>query len=344
MNELQKCQLEILKEFIRICKENNLQYYLVGGTCLGAVRHKGFIPWDDDIDVAMPRKDYDKFITLQDQMKKPYFIQTYKSDKNYIYNFAKVRDSSTTFVENFFACSQMNHGVWIDVLPLDGMSLEVKSPLEFTKKVRWTWHQVWLMYLPSLKRKVRWKTCWKDIPLNFVAYLFSFLNINHYRNRKVDRKVTKIKYEDAKEDFEVFHPKFKSGKNIIRVSYLDFIIRTFEINVHGNTASSLAEFINVVNYSEAIKDISEKYDSINYAVSLKTKLYEECKNDSSYISACEKLDRIISEFNTMVNNVNDDFNNVIVETSKISNGNIAVYVCSGLAAIAVVSLAVTILL
>ena len=123
MNELQKCQLEILKEFIRICKDNNLQYYLVGGTCLGAVRHKGFIPWDDDIDVAMPRDDYDKFITLQDQMKKPYFIQTYKSDKNYIYNFAKVRDSSTTFVENFFACSQMNHGVWIDVFPLDGMSL-----------------------------------------------------------------------------------------------------------------------------------------------------------------------------------------------------------------------------
>lgn len=198
MNELQKCQLEILKEFIRICKENNLQYYLVGGTCLGAVRHKGFIPWDDDIDVAMPRKDYDKFITLQDQMKKPYFIQTYKSDKNYIYNFAKVRDSSTTFVENFFACSQMNHGVWIDVFPLDGMSLEVKSPLEFTKKVRWTWHQVWLMYLPSLKRKVRWKTCWKDIPLNFVAYLFSFLNFNHYRNRKVDKRVTRIKYEEAK--------------------------------------------------------------------------------------------------------------------------------------------------
>ncbi|MCI5631951.1 MAG: MACPF domain-containing protein [Bacilli bacterium] len=159
----------------------------------------------------------------------------------------------------------------------------------------------------------------------------------------VDDRVI-IKYEDAKEDFEVFHPKFKSGKNIIRVSYLDFIIRTFEINVNGNTASSLAEFINVVNYIEAIKDISEKYDSINYAVSLKTKLYEECKNDSSYISACEKLDRIISEFNTMVNNVNDDFNNVIVETSKISNGNIAVYVCSGLAAIAVVSLAVTILL
>ena len=88
MNELQKCQFEILKEFIKVCKENNLQYYLVGGTCLGAVRHKGFIPWDDDIDVAMPRKDFNKFVALQDKFPKHLFIQTYKTDKNFIYNYA----------------------------------------------------------------------------------------------------------------------------------------------------------------------------------------------------------------------------------------------------------------
>ena len=197
MNELQSCQLNILKEFIRVCKENNLRYYLVGGTCLGAVRHKGFIPWDDDIDVAMPREDYDKFITLQKEFKDPYFIQTYKTDKNYIYNYAKVRDSSTTYVENFFACTQMNHGVWIDVFPLDGMSYEVKPAITFAKQVKSTWHQAFLMYLPSLKRKLRFKTLWKDIPLNIVAYLFFFLNVGHYRNKLVDKKVTKIKYNDA---------------------------------------------------------------------------------------------------------------------------------------------------
>lgn len=118
MNDLQKCQLNILIEFIRLCEEHNLTYYLVGGTCLGAVRHKGFIPWDDDIDVGMPRKDYDKFIQLQKEIKKPYFIQTYKSDKNYIYNFAKIRDCTTTFIENTFVCHQFNHGVWIDVFQL----------------------------------------------------------------------------------------------------------------------------------------------------------------------------------------------------------------------------------
>lgn len=197
MNELQKCQLEILKEFIRVCKKHNLQYYLVGGSCLGAVRHQGFIPWDDDIDVAMPRKDYDKFITLQNEFSKPYFIQTYKTDKNYIYNYAKVRNNDTTYIENFFASTQMNHGVWIDVFPIDGMSYEEKTAASFAKKVKSTWHQVWLMYLPSLKRKLRFKTLWKDIPLNIVAYLFFFLNVGHYRNKMVDRKVTKIDYDKA---------------------------------------------------------------------------------------------------------------------------------------------------
>ena len=197
MNELQNRQLEILKEFIKVCKENNLQYYLVGGTCLGAVRHKGFIPWDDDIDVAMPREDFDKFITLQEKFPSPYFIQTYKTDKNYIYNFAKVRDSSTTYIENFFACNQMNHGVWIDVFPLDGMSYEVKPPVKFARKVKNVWFNIYLMYLPSLKRKLRWKTLWKDIPLNIVAYLFFFLNVGHYRNKMLDKRVKKIKFNDA---------------------------------------------------------------------------------------------------------------------------------------------------
>jgi lipopolysaccharide cholinephosphotransferase len=197
MNDLQKCQLEILKEFIRICKENSLQYYLVGGTCLGAVRHHGFIPWDDDIDVAMPRKDYEKFIRLQDQMKKPYFIQTYLSDPNYPYNFAKVRNSNTTYIENFFVNIKMNHGVWIDVFPLDGISLTNVDPLKLKKKVMYTWRNVYLVFLPNLKRKVSKRTWYKDIPLNIVAYLFFFLNVKNYRNKKVDKKVQKIKFEDA---------------------------------------------------------------------------------------------------------------------------------------------------
>lgn len=198
MNELQNCQLNILKEFIRICEENNLIYYLVGGSCLGAIRHQGFIPWDDDIDVAMPREDFDKFITLQEKVNKPYFIQTYKTDKRYIYNFAKLRDSSTTFIENFFVNHRINHGVWIDIFPLDGMSKNINTPAyKFSKKVKLNWFNVYLMYLPALLRRPHLKTLWKDIPLNLVAFLFMFLNIGHYRNKLIDKRVKKIKYNDA---------------------------------------------------------------------------------------------------------------------------------------------------
>lgn len=197
MNDLQKCQLDILIEFIRVCEENSLQYYLVGGTALGAVRHKGFIPWDDDIDVGMPRKDYEKFISLQDKMRKPYFIQTYKSDKNFIYNYAKVRNSNTTYIENFYVNHQINHGVWIDVFPLDGMSYKNENPIKLKKKTLKVWFNIYLMYLPALKRKCRIKTLWKDIPLNIVAFLFSFLNCFHYRNKLVDKHLKKIPYEDA---------------------------------------------------------------------------------------------------------------------------------------------------
>ena len=77
MNPLQQKQLDILKAFIRVCDKHNLTYFLVYGTALGAIRHKGFIPWDDDIDVGMPRADYEKYIQLQSEYEgTPYFIQT----------------------------------------------------------------------------------------------------------------------------------------------------------------------------------------------------------------------------------------------------------------------------
>ena len=193
MNELQKKQLDILKAFISVCEKHHLQYFLVGGTALGAIRHKGFIPWDDDIDVGMLREDYDKFVELQDEFKgTPYFIQTFKSDPCYIYNFGKLRDSSTTFIEAQYKYHRINHGVWIDIFPIDGFSKEIKPRETFKKKIRHLWYHVYLAYLPALRRKVRKETWFKDILLNIVAGLFYIFDIAHYRNKKVERYARKI--------------------------------------------------------------------------------------------------------------------------------------------------------
>ena len=120
MENLKKCELEILKNFIEVCEKLKLKYYLMGGTLLGAVRHQGFIPWDDDIDVGMLRSDYEIFIEKgQELLQEKYFLQTHVTDKEYPYNFAKIRDTQTTFKETCVRNFDMNHGVFIDIFPLD---------------------------------------------------------------------------------------------------------------------------------------------------------------------------------------------------------------------------------
>ncbi|MCQ2800506.1 MAG: LicD family protein [Bacilli bacterium] len=199
MNPLQQKQLDVLKAFIRVCDKHNLEYFLVYGTALGAIRHKGFIPWDDDIDVGMPRKDYEKYIQLQSEYEgTPYFIQTYKSDPCYIYSYAKLRDSSTTFLENAFKNHRINHGVFIDIFPIDGMSREVGDREKIGKKNKFVWRQVYFSYLGALRRKVHKRTFFKDIGLNIVAGLFYVFDIAHYRNKRVDKFAKRIPLEEAK--------------------------------------------------------------------------------------------------------------------------------------------------
>lgn len=118
--ELHGILLEMLDVFCHICDENNLTYYLIGGSCLGAIRHKGFIPWDDDIDIGMPREDYDRFNTLaQSKLTDGLFLQNFRTDPNYYYEFCKIRNSRTTYIETGLSNLDINHGLFIDIFPLD---------------------------------------------------------------------------------------------------------------------------------------------------------------------------------------------------------------------------------
>lgn len=118
---LKEIQLEILDEFAKICDKHDLLYFALGGTTLGAIRHKGFIPWDDDIDVGLPREDYEKFLSVaQNELPNNMFLQTYKTDPNYPHRFAKIRVNNTTFIEKSASNIRMHHGVYMDIFPLDG--------------------------------------------------------------------------------------------------------------------------------------------------------------------------------------------------------------------------------
>lgn len=107
--------LEMVKDFHRFCEETGLRYYIIGGTLLGAIRHKGFIPWDDDMDIAMPRKDFEKFLAFYPQKK--YKIITYRSGRDYKYYLPKLYNEEYIIKEKTGNITNL----FIDIFPIDGM-------------------------------------------------------------------------------------------------------------------------------------------------------------------------------------------------------------------------------
>ena len=116
--------LDLLIKFDSVCKEHHLTYCFTDGSLLGAVRHKGFIPWDDDLDVSMPRADYEKLQTLGGEFGDPYFLQTPYTDKGYFYSFVKIRNKNTTGLSKAFMYQGFNDGLFLDVFPLDEVDSE----------------------------------------------------------------------------------------------------------------------------------------------------------------------------------------------------------------------------
>ena len=135
VRKTQLIMLDILKAVHDICEENNIRYWLSSGTLLGCIRYQGFIPWDDDLDIAMPRKDYEKFLEIaQDLLPKNLFLQTKLTDPAYPLNFAKIRRLGTKLVEigekeneDYF------QGIFIDIFPCDNYPNEW-----FVKWMHWS--------------------------------------------------------------------------------------------------------------------------------------------------------------------------------------------------------------
>lgn len=114
-----RVQLDLLKIFDEVCKKHNLTYYAEYGTLLGAARHQGFIPWDDDVDLSMPRDDYRKLMEIAPfEFQEPYFFQTTYNDL-IVWAFSKLRDSRTTAIEFTDMNPDYNQGIFIDIFPLD---------------------------------------------------------------------------------------------------------------------------------------------------------------------------------------------------------------------------------
>lgn len=127
LKELRSVQLDILKKFINFCEKEKLTYYAIFGTLLGAVRHGGFIPWDDDIDVALPRSDYDKLRKMANKFETPYFLQTPENSPNTPKSYFSLKRGDTTYIPDINRCFAGNFGIGIDIFPLDSFTCEAAA-------------------------------------------------------------------------------------------------------------------------------------------------------------------------------------------------------------------------
>lgn len=129
----------LFKEFVNVCKKNNLSYYAAYGTALGAIRHGGIIPWDDDIDVWMPRKDYERFLALRPSLVDTPFEILDIQDKGYYLYFAKFCDKNTTLIERE---GEPVIGLYIDIFPLDNYD----ASKEWLQRINSLYRYAWLAY------------------------------------------------------------------------------------------------------------------------------------------------------------------------------------------------------
>ena len=137
LQELWQVQLDLLEKFIEVCQRHEFHCWVDSGTLLGAVRHQGFIPWDDDLDVAMPREDYDKLVKIaSEEFQHPFFFQSAYTDTDYYRSHAQLRMDGTSAIRPSDCFQPFHQGIFIDIFPIDGQSPDENKMNEALKKNR----------------------------------------------------------------------------------------------------------------------------------------------------------------------------------------------------------------
>lgn len=224
--EVQRIALGILKYVDKVCRENNIKYSLAGGTLLGAIRHKGFIPWDDDIDLMMLRPDYEKFLKIMDEdakTNKKYKALHYSDNcPNYFYRFAKVVDLDTCVSESTLIVPK-DMGVFVDIFPVDG--IDIKNPHKPILKT--------LFYARMLAHSAMLKVNKKDVKLSkylvkkFIIYPYAKLWGPKHWMKKHENYIKK--FDVDKFDNSISYSGCYRERDIIpRKDFNEYIELTFE--------------------------------------------------------------------------------------------------------------------
>ena len=187
--EIKNISYRVLTEVAAFCENNGIRYFLVCGTALGAVRHKGFIPWDDDIDIGMPRPDYEKFVCLYHSEETA--LRDVCFDAEYPYPFAKVCDKKTCLIEQI--AHPVDLGVYIDIFPIDGVPEDEKACRRHLKWLEWdhrflTWKRI------SHKKRVGFA----HKVVQVIAKIVLFPVPVSYLVKRIENRVKKYPYDTSR--------------------------------------------------------------------------------------------------------------------------------------------------
>jgi len=273
LNNLQESILDIFKEIKKICDDNDLNYYSIGGTCIGAIRHNGFIPWDDDLDIVMPRADYQKFQQIAPNLLSTNLeiLQEKFSDHNDTY-FIKVHNKQTTLVqENFKEFKDRYTGVFVDIMPLDGLpnnSIQIGFHLGLLKV---------LMLLNSYRKEINLSYSNLSKIKKIAIKLLKIFPINFFLD--IYLKLVKIySFDSNSNKLSCFAWSFRAKELILyKEDFSDFLNYKFEntlirvpigydryLKSHFGNYMVIPESENQVNHGNLIIDLNNSYkDYVN---------------------------------------------------------------------------------
>lgn len=224
--EIKRTELDILLWVNELCGQNNLRYSLCGGSLIGAVRHEGFIPWDDDVDICMPRPDYEKLLEIyRRNPEQKYALAYYGNTKGYYNGTAKIYDPSTILFDPNGVFENLGIGVHIDIFPVDGLGKDYKEAKTRYNSTRWKRELLiarrWRVYSRSITR------AWYYEPIRFGLFVVSRFVDGEKLLRSIER-------DSAKTDFDqssyaaCIYGRYRSKEILPREYYDTYVRKTFE--------------------------------------------------------------------------------------------------------------------
>jgi lipopolysaccharide cholinephosphotransferase len=222
LTEIRTFQLKILNEVASFCEKNNIRYSLYFGTLLGAVRHQGYIPWDDDIDIMMPRSDYNKFISTFKTPKNEFRVKSSLDDDSYPYTFAKVEKVKSKLIE--FIDLPYDIGINIDVFPIDGVPEEQKLFDKFFKILKLKND---LLLTKAVKIDFRNRGVFKNLILLFMKLIFKIVS-HKTIIKSINKMITKNEFVESKYVMACCFFGIKKHQKLRREIYEEFIDMDFE--------------------------------------------------------------------------------------------------------------------